>query len=250
MIDAVRAARALPGVKAGRHFASWGFSEGGQASLFTGALARSYAPELRFEGAAAVSAPTELRRLLANDLGTPAGEVVASYAAWSWSRTYHLPLGAVVRPDAVPELAHIASLCSLDAPERLALGLSTFAYGGAGLLRLDEGDHGQGLPDSGPWARLIARNSRPAPRGVPVFLAQGADDSLVAPATTRDYARGLCRDGVKLDYEEIPFASHGGAELASTGAATRWLAARLDGGRAPSDCAGLGHGSAGRGPRR
>ncbi|WP_428032110.1 lipase family protein [Ancylobacter sp.] len=235
MIDAVRAARALPGLKAGNRFASWGFSEGGQASLFTGALARSYAPELRFEGAAAVSAPTELRRLLANDIGTPAGEVIASYAAWSWSETYHLPLGQVVRAADVPALEHISTLCSLDTPQRLTLGLSTFAYGEAGLLRHGT-EAGQAL-DHGPWGRLIARNSRPTPRGVPVFLAQGDGDTLVEPATTRDYARQLCRDGVRLDYQEIPFASHGQAETASAGAATGWLEARLAGVRAPSDCA-------------
>lgn len=232
MIDAVRAARALPGLRAGRRFASWGFSEGGQAALFTGALARSYAPELRFEGAAAVSAPTELRRLLRNDAGTPAGEVVASFAAWSWSQTYHVPIGEVVRPPALPALEHIATLCSLDAPERLTLGLSTLAFAGTGVLRHDAEDR----PD---WRRLIAANSRPTPRGVPVFLAQGGDDALVAPATTRDYARRLCRDGVALDYQQIPFASHGGAEIASAGAATSWLAARLAGRRPPTDCAGL-----------
>lgn len=247
MIDAVRAARALPGLGAGTRFASWGFSEGGQASLFTGALAARYAPELRFEGAAAVSAPTELRRLLAGDIGTPAGEAAASYAAWSWSRLYHLPLGEVVRPAAVPTLEHIATLCSLDAPQRLTLGLSTFGYGAAGLLRhgasavagLGAPGPGGDVLDRGPWARLIARNSRPTPRGVPVFLAQGADDTLVAPSTTRNYARQLCRDGVRLDYREITLADHGGAELASAEPATHWLEARLAGARSPSDCAAL-----------
>ncbi|CAA0109082.1 putative inactive lipase [Starkeya nomas] len=242
MIDAVRAARQLPGLRAGRRFASWGFSEGGQASLFTGALARSYAPELTFEGAAAVSAPTELGRLLRNDIGTPAGEVVASFAAWSWSHAYHVPLGEVVQPQALPALEHIATLCSLDPFQRIAVGLSTLAYGGAGPLRPDATGHAD-------WSRLIAANSLPTPRGVPVFLAQGDGDDLVQPSTTRDYARRLCRDGVALDYREIPFASHGGAEMDSAAAASGWLAARLAGARPPSDCAQLAGGAtSGDGP--
>ncbi|MCS0502847.1 lipase family protein [Ancylobacter mangrovi] len=233
MIDAVRAARALPGLDAGRRFASWGFSEGGQAALFTRALARSYAPELRFEGAAAVSAPTELRRLLAHDIGSPAGEVVASSAAWSWSHAYDLPIGQVVRLQALPALEHLATLCSLDLPERLGLGLATFAYGRDGFLRRQA----ENRPD---WARVIARNSVPAQPGTPVFLAQGGGDALVSPSTTRDFAHRLCRDGVALDYDPIPFASHGGAEASSVEAATRWLAGRLSGARAPTDCASLG----------
>lgn len=230
MIDAVRAARALPGLRAGRRYASWGFSEGGQAALFTGAVARSYAPELRLEGVAAVSAPTELRRLFDHDIGSLAGQVVASFAAAAWSHTYRLPLGEVVRPQALATLEHIASLCSSDLPERVTLGLAAAAYAGEGGL-LEPGAIQR--PD---WRRLIAANSVPARAGAPVFLAQGGADPLVAPAATRDFARRLCRDGVALDYREVPFADHGGAEIASAGEATGWIAARLSGARAVSDC--------------
>jgi len=230
MIDAVRAARALPGLRAGRRFASWGFSEGGQAALFTGAVARSYAPELRLEGVAAVSAPTELRRLLNGDIGSLAGQVVASFAAVSWSRTYRLPIGEVVRPQAMPTLEHIASLCSSDLPERVTLGLAAAAYAGeGGLLE-------PGATQRADWRRLIAANSVPARQGAPVYLAQGDADDLVAPGATRDFARRLCHDGVALDYQEVPFADHGGAEIASAGRATGWLAARLSGARPVSDC--------------
>lgn len=232
MIDAVRAARALPGLHAGSRYATWGFSEGGQASLFAGQVARSYAPELRLEGVAAVSAPTQLRRLLASDIGTPAGDVVASFAAWSWSRSYGLPLGEVVRPEAAPTVARIATLCSIGLPERLALGLAALTYGQTGFLQ-------PGAAHRADWGRVIAMNSAQPRRGVPVFLAQGEGDALVAPAATRDFARQLCRDGVKLDYREVPFASHGDAATASAGAATDWLAARLSGARPISDCATL-----------
>lgn len=60
MIDAVRAARTLPGAHAGARYATWGFSQGGHAALFTGWVARRY-------------------------------------AALSWNRTYDLPLDEIVR---------------------------------------------------------------------------------------------------------------------------------------------------------
>ncbi|MCK0206722.1 lipase [Starkeya koreensis] len=233
MIDAVRAARHLPGLDAGNRFASWGFSEGGQAALFAGALAHRYAPELRLEGVAAVSAPTDLRRLLHADIGSLAGQVVASFAAESWSRTYRLPVTEVVRPQALAILDSLASQCSFDEPERIGLGLTALSFGGAnGLLE-------PGAAQKADWSRLIAANSVRPREPAPVFLAQGEADDLVAPAATRDFARTLCHDGVALDYREVPFASHGGAETASAGAAAGWIGARLSGARPVSDCAGM-----------
>ena len=44
-LDSVRAARNLPEAGAGSDFAVWGHSQGGHASLFTGHLAASYAPD-------------------------------------------------------------------------------------------------------------------------------------------------------------------------------------------------------------
>jgi hypothetical protein len=132
----------------------------------------------------------------------------------------------------VPTVERIATLCSIGLPERLALGLAALTYGQTGFLQ-------PGAAHRADWDRVIAMNSAQPRRGVPVFLAQGEGDALVAPAATRHFAGQLCRDGVKLDYREIPFASHGDAETASAGAATDWLAARLSGARPISDCATL-----------
>ena len=58
VLDSVRAARQVPGVGAGHRFAVWGHSQGGQAALFTGLLAESYAPELQLVGVAAAAPAT------------------------------------------------------------------------------------------------------------------------------------------------------------------------------------------------
>ena len=46
VIDAVRVAGNLPGAGGGKRFTVWGHSQGGQAALFTGMIAKTYAPEL------------------------------------------------------------------------------------------------------------------------------------------------------------------------------------------------------------
>src|SRR3546814_9966345 len=60
VLDAVRAARAIPGAAAGGQFAVWGESQGGHAALWTAIAAKSYAPELRLVGTAAAAPPTDL----------------------------------------------------------------------------------------------------------------------------------------------------------------------------------------------
>ena len=50
VLDSVRAARDLPDAGASNRFAVWGHSQGGHASLYTGELAASSAPDLRLVG--------------------------------------------------------------------------------------------------------------------------------------------------------------------------------------------------------
>jgi pimeloyl-ACP methyl ester carboxylesterase len=73
VLDSVRVARLMPGVGGGNRFAVWGHSQGGQASLYTGLLAKSYAPELNLVGVAAAAPVTELVTLMGDDFKTTGG---------------------------------------------------------------------------------------------------------------------------------------------------------------------------------
>ena len=55
VLDAVRAARSIPGAASGRRFALWGESQGGHAALWTAQSARAYAPDLTLVGVAAAA---------------------------------------------------------------------------------------------------------------------------------------------------------------------------------------------------
>ncbi len=74
VIDSVRVARTMPGAGGGSRFAVWGHSQGGHAALFTGLIAKSYAPELTLVGVAAAAPASELAPLMDDDLDTPAGK--------------------------------------------------------------------------------------------------------------------------------------------------------------------------------
>ncbi len=111
VLDAVRAARALPGAEAGTRFAVWGHSQGGQAALFTGMIAAQYAPDLQLVGVAAAAPATELGALLQADLDTPAGKNLTAMTLWSWSRVYGAPMERVVTPGAVRVVDSLAGEC-------------------------------------------------------------------------------------------------------------------------------------------
>src|SRR5439155_1171000 len=60
VLDAVRAARHLPGVTLGDRTVVWGHSQGGNAALWTGILAPGYAPDAGVVGVAALAPGSEL----------------------------------------------------------------------------------------------------------------------------------------------------------------------------------------------
>src|SRR6201995_1373158 len=102
VIDSVRAVRDLPGADGGSRYAVWGHSQGGQASLYTGLIARSYAPELDLVGVAAAAPATSLVTLMGDDFKTSGGKNLTAMTLWSWSRVYDAPIAKVVLPDAMP----------------------------------------------------------------------------------------------------------------------------------------------------
>ena len=70
VIDSVRAARSFPGLENSSRFVVWGHSQGGQAALFTGMIAKRYAPELQLMRVAAAAPATDLPTLMSDDLDT------------------------------------------------------------------------------------------------------------------------------------------------------------------------------------
>lgn len=104
VLDSVRAARTMSDTGASERFAVWGHSQGGQAALFTGAIAKSYAPELKLVGVAAAAPASELITLINEDLGSIGGKNIAAMTLWSWARVYGAPIQDVVVPTAMPTM--------------------------------------------------------------------------------------------------------------------------------------------------
>jgi pimeloyl-ACP methyl ester carboxylesterase len=111
VLDSVRAARDLPDAGASNRLAVWGHSQGGQASLYTGELAASYAPDLKLVGVAAAAPATYLVELFDADKTSSEGKELTAMTVLSWSRLESLPATTIVEPDAVPAFEKTARAC-------------------------------------------------------------------------------------------------------------------------------------------
>src|ERR1700761_852935 len=230
VLDSVRVARTMPGVGDGNRFAVWGHSQGGQASLYTGLLARSYAPELELVGVAAAAPATELVTLMGDDFKTTGGKNLTAMTLWSWSRVFGAPIGRVVMPEAIPTVDRLADECiesifDIMARQRTEKPLEQHFLSVENIAVVE------------PWKTLAMRNTPGAlPAGIPLFLAQGTDDKLVRPDVTRAYFQRQCKAGSKVRMIWLPNEGHGFAGRDSADDAVAWMAGRFAGEPPPSDC--------------
>jgi acetyl esterase/lipase len=231
VLDAVRAARAVPGANTSNRFAVWGESQGGHAALWTGQLAKAYAPDLDLMGVAAAAPATDLVANIAGGTNPAVRALLTSFAAASWSGVYHVPLSTIARPAGVDLIHRLARNCVTIDGFRLGtkIGLARMTY----VLRNVD------LAKSPAWGPLMRRNSvATTPVGAPLFVVQGSADVIIAPAATRAFVGKMCRAG-----QPVRFVTDGGdhvtAAKRNAAVAVGWIGDRFAGKPAPDDCAGL-----------
>jgi acetyl esterase/lipase len=228
VLDSVRAARSMTG--AGAAFAVWGHSQGGHAALYTGMLAADYAPELTLVGVAAAAPPTELAALMTDDRGTPGGTNVTAMTLWSWSQIYGAPLANLVTRQGMSAMASLANECIERFFDVITRRGPSKALARS-FLKVNN------VSDLEPWRSLLRANTPgPLPANVPLFLAQGTDDTLVLPVVTQAYMRELCKAGNVVQWHPVDGVGHLFVARDSASAAVAWIGARFAGTPAPNDC--------------
>jgi pimeloyl-ACP methyl ester carboxylesterase len=223
MLDAARAARQLPEAHAGTKLLLWGHSQGGQAALFAGQLAASYAPELHLQAVAVAAPAADLGALLTADIGDISGVTIGSYAFVAFQQAYAsrypgLTLDSILTDRAAAVAPGVSELCLLG--QKNTIHARTGPLVGA-FVRSDP-------TTTEPWATLLRENSAGgAPAGAPVLIAQGLKDGLVRPSAATGFVERLCAAGEHVDYEQYPNASHGTIGFDAVAQVSAWFAAAL-----------------------
>jgi pimeloyl-ACP methyl ester carboxylesterase len=229
VLDAVRAARAMPRSQASSRYALWGESQGAYSVLWAGKLAARYAPELTLVGVAAAAPPTDLKANLTGGTNAAVRAFLTAYAAESWSKVYGVPLTSVVKPGTANLISRLARNCvSLD-----GFALRTKI----GMLRLTHQLRNINLAASPRWAALMRQNSvTPAGLTMPLLIAQGSADAIVAPAVTHGFVDQLCARRATVRFVPIEGGDHVSVAKRSADVTLGWLGDRFANRNAPNDC--------------
>ncbi len=230
VLDSVRAVLNLSQANADNKFVVWGHSQGGHASLFTGQLAKSYAPELNLLGVAATAPPTNLTQLFQFDLGTVPGEVLASLAFVSWSKLFdNAKLSEILAFDAVLIAQNIANRC-IDNKYAAVVDTPEAAVFKVGFLSKNPSI-------TEPWKDILEKNS---PTGstidVPMLVTQGAADTVVNPKVTQEFVDRLCKAEKNISYHVLTGIGHLQAGFDSVIFVVPWMQERFNGKAAASNC--------------
>ncbi len=230
-LDAVRAAGMFEPTDAGARFAVLGASQGGQAALFTGQEAATYAPELALVGVAAAAPATDLETLFKVNRNGTFGRILSAYTIQTWSQVYpELRIDQLVTRPARPVVRQIANTCvALDRNATIAAVVVSQA------LRVT---YLRTLPwETEPWKSLIARNSPGNGEiGAPILIAQGEADRLILPSITKAFVERLCRQGETVDYRTYPGVDHVHAGPETAADVANWIADRFAGEPPPNTC--------------
>ncbi|MFD4353155.1 lipase family protein [Nocardia sp. NPDC058518] len=199
VLDASRAAREFDEISTTTDTVVWGHSQGGQAALWTGQIARGYAPELDVKGVAAFAPAADLFGLAESDKTEVGGKTISAYIATTWNRLYpELRLDEHLTPGSERGVEKIRDLC-FNGKDALPA-----------LLRGSQIPN-QVFPDrllDGEFGAKLKRQTPVGPFPAPVLVAQGLADPLVKPALQQNWIDARCTAGEPIDYRTFPGLSH------------------------------------------
>lgn len=210
----------------------WGHSQGGHAVLFAAQNAKAYAPELKVKAVAVAAPAADLGTLFDDDIPDASGVTLGSYAFDAFESVYSptypgLSLDSVLTDPGAAATPGMAQLC--------LIGQHAELHDKAVAL---VGDYTRSDPaTTEPWATMLAENTPGAsPLGVPLYVAQGASDTLVLPSATQQFVAKQCASGQHLTFESYPDTGHGLIALKAVPAVTSFFSDVLAGTPPASTC--------------
>lgn len=234
VLDAVRAARAIDGLRLDRRTVVWGHSQGGHAALWAGIAAPAYAPDIALDGIAALAPVTDLPGLIEATRASAFGKIVDAYLMRAYEAVYpDIDRQTYLHPGAALAVDDIARRCIVGrADARLSL-VETRALPRDGIFAR--------APTDGPLGAHLAENTPRDPITAPLLIAQAESDAIVPRAVQDGYVTAQCARGQAIDYRVYADRDHLSLLAATSPLPAEliaWTRDRLAGVPAPAGCPG------------
>ena len=235
VLDGARAVRSLVGGTASNVVVVLGYSQGGQAALFAGEIAQTYAPELFVAGVAGVAPVTSVLELApTGDRPPPSGQsAFTAMALFAWARHYRtFSLDTVLTPAGLAGISAVSTSC-VDGVASLYDSVSPSRFFLPGW-------------EQDPAIRAANQANQPgnAPTSAPILVVQGTKDEVVPFGQTTSFVtRKLCRSQYdSVDYVAEKGVGHSQVLGLSSTLINRWIGQRIAGATMVDSCTrpGLG----------
>jgi uncharacterized membrane protein HdeD (DUF308 family)/alpha-beta hydrolase superfamily lysophospholipase len=239
-LDAVLAAREIPGLALLPDVVAWGHSQGGHAALWMSQIAADYAPDLDVLGTA-VLAPAAEPLELAQEVGASRANalltVLVSWVLVPYADTYpDVRLDRYIAPGSRAIVREMTQRCPTEPGVIVsvvtALGVSEDRPLFASNLT------------AGPLGERLAANAATGPWDAPLLIAWGDADEVIPPRLQERFVQRLCGDGERVRW--VVYRDYGHLQTLLPGSRflpvlVNWTRARLLGEDTPiDDCSRLG----------
>ncbi|MEV7807335.1 lipase family protein [Microbispora sp. NPDC088329] len=226
VLDSIRAAARVPeaNLSGAAPVVVMGYSQGGSSAAWAAQLQPSYAPELRLKGVAAGGVPADLRAVADHLDGTPDFGLAAAAGIGMNAAYPDLHLEKYLTSEGAALFGDARDDCVSDLRAK---------FGGRRLAELTTAD----VTNLPAWRARLAENrlGGSAPR-VPLFLYHAKGDELIPYEVGRTLRREYCARGVNVLWTALPVGSHVLGAVEGAPLAVAWLATRVAGLPAISNC--------------
>ncbi|EJN02132.1 putative hydrolase or acyltransferase of alpha/beta superfamily [Phyllobacterium sp. YR531] len=227
-LDAVRAAVKFPDSNAETRFTTYGWSQGGQTSLWVSHLQESYAPELDLLGVVGIAPASRHWDLTEYDLTTT---ITGGY--------YIMRMAGLSVGHPELKLRDVLSTEGLEMLTQLSAGCWAIAEATNGTLTTVYANQA-GLKKGEPWRVRLEQNDAFLPaKKVPFLFFQGDKDTAVPAALTRSVAKDLCNQEVQVDYRRSPDLDHENIVPVAEQGIPDWFDARFKNEKTVNSCSTL-----------
>ncbi|MDX3453941.1 alpha/beta fold hydrolase [Streptomyces sp. ME02-8801-2C] len=244
VLDAVRAARSLPGTSLtpDSRVGLFGYSQGGGATAAAAELQPAYAPDITLAGTYSGAPPADLTAV------TEAIDGSELSGALAWSLNGFLQSDPTLRPIAEAHL-NAKGKAALTDLSTMCVGDALLGYGYTKSTKwTTDGKSISDIIASTPALQTFLNSQRIGtltPSG-PIRIATGISDNLVPHGQARQLAKDWCAKGANVTYRPVilpnvisPLLNHFTPLLTDQGNAVNWLTDRLSGKPAKSNCGTL-----------